>query len=147
MTALDLLPGLQAPVRPGVFVYPLGVWLAMAVIAVANGVFREAVIVPRTGEYPGHLVSTGLLVAAILLVSFLYFRRTSLAYTRAELALVGVMWVVLTVGFEFVVGYVEDTPVAVTLGQYNLLAGQVWIFVPLTLLLAPLLFGWYLPRW
>ena len=144
MTALDLLSGLQAPVRPGVFVSPLGVWLGMAVIAVANGMFREAVIVPRTGEYPGHLVSTGLLVAAILLVSFLFFRGTSIAYTRAELALVGVMWVVLTVGFEFVVGYVEDTPVAVTLGQYNLLAGQVWIFVPLTLLLAPLFFGWYL---
>lgn len=147
MTALSMLAGLPASVRPGVFVYPLGVWLGMAVIAVANGVFREAVIVPRTGEYPGHLLSTVLLIAAILLVSFLFFQRTSIPYTRAELVVVGVIWVILTVGFEFVVGYVEDTPIAVTLGQYNLLAGQVWIFVPLTLLLAPLLFGWYLPRW
>jgi hypothetical protein len=32
----------------------------------------------------------------------------------------------------------------VSFGQYDVLAGQVWIAVPLTLLLAPLLFGWYL---
>jgi len=44
----------------------------------------------------------------------------------------------------FVVGYVEGTPVSVTVGQYNVLAGQVWIVVPLTLLFSPLLFGWYL---
>lgn len=63
-----------------------------------------------------------------------------------ELLLVGVLWTVLTVGFEFLVGYVEGTPVSVTLGQYDVLAGQVWIAVPLTLLLAPLLFGGYFAR-
>jgi hypothetical protein len=41
-------------------------------------------------------------------------------------------------------GVYEGTPISVTLGQYNVLAGQLWIAVPLTLLLSPLLFGWYL---
>ena len=50
----------------------------------------------------------------------------------------------LTVGFEFLVGYIEETPVSVTLGQYDVLAGQVWIAVPVTLLVSPLVFGWYL---
>lgn len=49
----------------------------------------------------------------------------------------------LTVGFEFLVGYVEGTPVSVTLGQYDVFAGQVWVLVPLTLLVAPLVFGRY----
>lgn len=49
--------------------------------------------------------------------------------------------VILTVGFEFLVGNVEGTPVSVTLGQYDVLAGQVWIAVPITLFVAPLLFG------
>ena len=35
----------------------------------------------------------------------------------------------------------EGTPVAETVGQYNVLAGQVWVLVPLALLTAPLLFG------
>ncbi len=129
------------PVRPGVLLAPLGVWIGMAVIAVANGVVRETLIVPRTGEYPGHVVSTAMLVLAILLVSWLYFSWTAIAYSQLELVLVGIGWTALTVGFEFLVGALEGTPVAVTLGQYNVFAGQVWIAVPLSLLVAPLLFG------
>lgn len=128
-------------IRATAFVYPLGLWVVMAVVAVLNGVFRETVLVPRTGEYLGHVASTALLVAAILVLSYLYFANTSIEYTRRELLLVGVLWTVLTVGFEFLVGYLEGTPVSVTLGQYDVFAGQVWILVPLTLLAAPLLFG------
>ena len=67
-------------------------------------------------------------------------------YSRAELALVGILWTVLTIGFEFLVGYVEGTPVSVTLGQCDVLAGQVWVAVPVTLLVSPLVFGWYPDR-
>ena len=128
-------------IRASVLAQPLGLWTLMAVVAVLNGGLRETVIVPRVGEYLGHVVSTALLVAAILAVAYLYFSRTSIEYVRAELLAVGVCWVVLTVGFEFLVGYVEGTPVSVTLGQYDVLAGQLWILVPLALLVAPLLFG------
>jgi hypothetical protein len=131
-------------VRPHVFLLPLGVWVVLAVVAVANGGFREVALVPRVGERVGHVVSTALLVTGILLVSYAYFAWTPIDYGRAELLVVGVLWTVLTVGFEFVVGYVEGTPVSVTLGQYDVLAGQVWIAVPVSLLVSPLLFGWYL---
>lgn len=131
-------------VRAGVFAAPLGVWILMAVVAVLNGGLREVVLIPRIGEYGGHVLSTALLVVAILLLSGLYFTWTTVAYTRLELVLVGALWTALTVGFEFLVGAVEGTPVSVTLGQYNVLAGQVWIAVPVTLFLSPLLFGWYL---
>jgi hypothetical protein len=130
--------------RAHVFLFPLGVWVLMAVIAVVSGVFRETVVIPRTGEYAGHVLSTVLLVAAILVISALYFATTTTEYTQVELLLVGVLWTVLTVGFEFLVGYAEGTPVSVTLGQYDVFAGQVWILVPLTLLVSPLLFGWWL---
>ena len=121
--------------------HPLGVWAALAVIAVANGAFRETVLIPRVGEYPGHVASTAVLVAAILLVARTYFARTSIAYSRAELVLVGVLWTLLTVGFEFLVGYAEGTPVSVTVDQYDVFAGQVWVAVPIALLVSPLLFG------
>ncbi|WP_348611376.1 hypothetical protein [Halobaculum rarum] len=131
-------------IRPNVFLYPLGIWVAMAVIAVVNGGVREIVLIPRVGEYSGHVLSTAILVAAILLVSFAFFSWTPVDYAQAELVLVGILWTVLTVGFEFAVGAVEGTPVSVTLGQYDVLAGQVWIAVPIALLVSPLLFGWYL---
>ena len=131
-------------VRPRAFLYPLGVWAVMAVVAVVNGGFREVVLIPRLGDYPGHVASTALLVAAILLVSLAYFSRTPIAYERVELVAIGALWTVLTVGFEFAVGYVEGTPVSVTVGQYDVFAGQVWIAVPIALLVSPLLFGWVL---
>jgi hypothetical protein len=138
-----LLAGNAESIRLAVFLYPLGVWVAMAVVAVLNGGFREVVLIPRVGEYVGHVLSTALLVTAILVLSFGYFQWTSIEYSFVELLLVGIGWTVLTVGFEFLVGYLESTPVSVTLGQYNVLAGQVWIAVPLTLLVSPVLFGWY----
>jgi len=139
---MRLTPGSETgSVRPHALLYPLGVWAVMAVVAVVNGVFRELVLVPRVGHYLGHVASTALLVAAILLVSFAYFSRTPIEYGRTERIGVGVLWTALTVGFEFVVGYAEETPVSVTLGQYDVLAGQVWIAVPLALLVSPLLFG------
>ncbi|WP_232700735.1 hypothetical protein [Halobacterium wangiae] len=139
---LSSTPAVSAQsVRPAVFVGPLGVWVLMAVLAVANGVFRETVIIPRIGEYPGHVLSTLVLVTAILAVAGAYFTTTGTTYTDTELLLVGVGWTLLTVGFEFLVGAAEGTPVSVTLGQYDVFAGQVWILVPLTLLVAPYLFG------
>lgn len=139
-----LLSGGTQSIRIEVFLYPLGLWVVMAVFAVLNGGFREVILIPRVGDYVGHVLSTALLVAVVLTISFAYFQRTPVEYSTAELVLVGILWTVLTVGFEFLVGYAEGTPVSVTLGQYNVLAGQVWIAVPLTLLLSPLLFGWYL---
>jgi hypothetical protein len=131
-------------IRPHVFLYPLGLWVLLAITAIVNGGFREVILIPRVGEYPGHVLSTALLVLAILGFAFGYFQWTAIEYTRLELVLIGVLWTCLTVGFEFLVGYIENTPVSVTIGQYDVLAGQVWIAVPLTLLLSPLLFGWYL---
>ena len=134
----------MSSIRPSVFLLPLGVWLLMAVVAVANGVFRETVIVPEVGETTGHVVSTALLVGAILVISYGFFSITSIQYAGVEALLVGVLWTTLTVGFEFLVGYLEGAPVSETLAQYDVFAGQVWILVPLTLLLAPHVFGWYL---
>ncbi|MFW5937761.1 MAG: hypothetical protein ACOCSN_02355 [Halanaeroarchaeum sp.] len=132
---------LSASIRPTTFLLPLGVWVLMAVLAVANGIVRELALVPRIGEYAGHVLSTAMLVTAILVVAWLFFGWTSIQYTLAERLAIGTGWVVLTVGFEFLVGYVEGTPVSVTLGQYDVFAGQVWVFVPIALFVAPLAFG------
>ena len=144
MGAMDTVADPLRTVRPAVLVQPLAVWLAMAVVAVVNGAFRETVLIPRMDEYAAHVLSTAMLVLAILAVSAAYFGWSATEFGRVELLVVGVAWTVLTVGFEFLVGYAEGTPVSVTLGQYDVFAGQVWIAVPLTLLVAPLLFGWYL---
>ncbi len=116
----------------------------MAVIAVANGVLRESVLVSYLGESSAHLASTALLLVSILAITYLFFSYSSMRFTAVELLAIGGLWVVLTVGFEFLVGYVDGVPATETLAQYDVLAGEVWIFVPVTLFVTPLLFGWYL---
>ncbi|MFW6436510.1 MAG: hypothetical protein ACOCYZ_02630 [Halococcoides sp.] len=109
--------------------------------AVANGIVRETVLIERGDERRAHRLSTAMLLAVILVVSGLYFATIGADHTLAERVAIGVGWTALTVGFEFLVGSLEGTPVAETLGQYDVRAGEVWIVVPLTLLVAPLAFG------
>ncbi|AWB27885.1 hypothetical protein [Halococcoides cellulosivorans] len=131
-------------IDPGAFALPAIVWLVLAVTAVANGIFRETVLTARYSERRAHRISTAMLVAIILTIAGLYFASFGEAHTLAERLAIGVGWTALTVGFEFLVGHLEDTPVEETIGQYDVRAGEVWIAVPLTLLLSPLLFGWLL---
>lgn len=131
-------------IRLAAFLYPLGIWVLMAVFAVVNGIFRELVIIPSLGEYQGHVLSTLLLVGAILVITFGFFSLTSAQYRFAEVVLIGAMWTGLTVGFEFLVGYLEGTPPSATIEQYDVFTGQIWILVPITLFLSPIVFGWYL---
>lgn len=144
LACADSFRGRDELIRPRRFLSPLAVWVVMAVIAIVNGGFREVVLIPRLGEYAGHVASTASLVLLIAAIAFFYFRTTTHDYSRGELVVVAIAWTILTVGFEFLIGDIEGTPVAETLAQYNVVAGQVWIAVPLTLLLSPLLFGYYL---
>jgi len=115
------------------------------VLAIANAGFRETIIAPSTSELLAHQLSTVTLIVLIALLSYAYFTRWAFEHTRAELVGVGVLWLGLTVAFEFLFGhYVAGNSWSSILEQYDLLAGYVWIFIPLTVLVAPLVFGYYL---
>lgn len=115
----------------------LGVWLAMAVLAVANGGFRENFVIPRTSESIGHIISTVLLASLLWLLVWISMPWLQLkSITNAWL--VGVMWMCLTLTFEFIAGhFVFGNPWSKITADYNLLRGRIWVFIPLTLLFAP----------
>ncbi|WEL16238.1 putative membrane protein [Halorhabdus sp. SVX81] len=48
----------------------------MAAVAVANGVFHETALIDRVGEYPDHVLSTAMLVVAIIVVAAAYCGTT-----------------------------------------------------------------------
>ncbi|AOW81024.1 hypothetical protein HTSR_1859 [Halodesulfurarchaeum formicicum] len=141
MSELALTSTGTQSIRPAALYWPLAVWAVMAVLAVLNGGFREIVLVPRLGTYPAHVLSTLLLVAVIGLVAAWYFGWTEISHTQAELLLIGGLWTLLTIGFEFLVGFLAGEPVGTTLAQYDVLAGRIWVLVPIALFVAPLVFG------
>lgn len=119
------------------------VWAVLLVAAVANGALREALIVPRLGAQAGHVISTVILCAAIAIIALLSIRWIA-PRTRRGALWIGGVWLLLTLGFEFVAGHhVFGKTWEELLADYDLLGGRVWIFVPVATLLAP---AWALGR-
>jgi hypothetical protein len=54
---------------------------------------------------------------------------------------IGLMWVAMTVAFEFLFGrYAARRPWSALLADYNLLAGRVWVLLLVWLAIAPYVF-------
>lgn len=119
----------------------LVVWLGMVVIAIMNAGLRNALITPLIGEQAGHVAGT-----VTGCIAFLAFMKLTLPWTgfRGTRALVflGVLWLILTVAFEFLAGhYLFGNSWARLFADYNLARGRVWIAVLLVVLFGPLLIG------
>ena len=111
----------------------------MLAIAIANGAARDLGYRKFMSERAAHQLST---VSACLLFTF-YIKFVMHAWppTSASMAFaVGALWLVLTLIFEFGFGRARGRPWAVLLRDYNILAGRLWVLIPLLLLFAPYLF-------
>jgi len=124
------------------YLHAFAVWIIFGVVANLNGIFRNWVVSPRLGDYAGHVISSVILVCLIFIITFLFIKRSKNAYSNLDLILMGVFWLLLTIAFEFVFGhYVIGHPWAKLVADYNILRGRLWIFIPLTTLIAPYISG------
>ncbi|MBA7589477.1 hypothetical protein ES708_31562 [subsurface metagenome] len=125
-----------------ILLYAFGIWFILGIVAILNGGLRNSFITPRVGEHAGHVISTIIFVCVILAATYLFVSKLKIAYTNTDLLLVGTLWLILTVLFEFVFGhYVMGNSWNTLLADYNILKGRVWSLVLLTEFVAPLLFG------
>jgi uncharacterized protein YneF (UPF0154 family) len=114
------------------------IWLVLLVLAVVNGAAREAWLVQRFGEPVGHAISSVALSALILLLSWLTIGWINPA-TAKDALLIGLVWLALTLAFEFIAGhYLFRKPWNELLADYDILAGRIWVSVLVTTTLAPL---------
>ncbi|MDR1990880.1 MAG: hypothetical protein LBQ09_11710 [Acidobacteriaceae bacterium] len=116
-----------------------GLWLVILVCAVANGVLREAVLIPTLGSAWGLILSGVLLSALVLLVAYL-----GLPWLRArgsERIVIGVGWLVATLIFEFSFGLLRGKPFEEILAAYTFKGGNIWPVVLLIVAVAPWVAG------
>ncbi len=117
----------------------------MAVAMTANGILREVVLVPRLGATAAGVVSAAVGVAILLTISGAFLLRVPL--TRRDATSIAVVWLVLTVGFEFLIGRsVDRKSWQELLANYNLLAGRLWPLVLAALVASPFLWRWWQQR-
>jgi peptidoglycan biosynthesis protein MviN/MurJ (putative lipid II flippase) len=112
-------------------------WAIMAVAMSANGVARVLLLEPRFGARWAGVLSAITGITLIQLIGRWAIRRAGPA-SQLELASVTVLWLVLTVGFEFAVNLsVDHKTMSELLANYNLLRGHRWPIVLATLVCAP----------
>jgi hypothetical protein len=112
-------------------------WIPMVFIAILNGIFRESVLGKKLSELQAHQLSclTG------ILIFFGYTWLISLKWpleSTGQALTVGLVWLLLTVAFEFSFGhYVAHHSWARLFQDYNVLAGRLWVWVLLGVALLP----------
>lgn len=112
-------------------------WIPMVAIAVANGAVREAGLKPRLGDARARQLSTVLLIVFFAVYMAAVFRLRPID-SAAQSVEVGLLWLALTLAFELGLGrLVSRLSWSQMLAEYNVLAGRLWILVPLWVAIAP----------
>lgn len=125
-----------------VYALALAVWLLFLLSAMGLGVMRQTVVEPVLGQQAAHVIGTVSLAALMLGIMALFVRHIGPGGTQRHLWIIGLSWLVLTVGFELLLfHFVAGVPWKVLLAEYNVLQGRVWLLVPATALLGPPLVG------
>ena len=115
-------------------------WIPMLIIAISNGALRQTVFARFLPELRAHQLST--LTGAVLIGAFIWLVVHVWPPASDQQSItIGLIWLLLTVAFEFFMGLVLlKQPLAKVLVDYNLLAGRVWVLFLVWLTLAPWLF-------
>jgi len=111
----------------------------MLIIAVINGSLRDLWYKKFTGELLGHQVSTISLI--IFFGFFIRFVINKLPPNSEKQAIfIGLLWLSLTIVFEFGFGLIRGYSWHKMLDDYNVLKGRIWILVLIWTTIAPFLF-------
>jgi hypothetical protein len=118
-----------------------GIWVILAISAIAVAVFRNGVLLPPFGEQTAHQVGTLLYLILQFLIIYLFVKKSDLKKYSTLLS-VGIYWLVLTIIFEFIFGhYVIGHSWEKLFADYNISEGRLWVLVLINNVTAPLISG------
>jgi hypothetical protein len=119
--------------------YVLG-WLPLVIIGIMNGVLRQKGYSKFVRELTAHQIST---LTAVILMGVYIWWLTGIwkIQSSSQAVVIGLIWLGMTVVFEFVFGhYVMGHPWKKLFRDYNLVEGRVWALVLIWITFAPLVF-------
>jgi hypothetical protein len=114
----------------------LGAWLPIPLMAVVNGALRDLSYAKLMSQTLAHSLSVLPLTVAILIWVRLLAGWAPLADRRAGLR-VGLVWLLLTLLFEFGLGSLRGLELSAMLAQYDITRGHLWPLIPLTMGVSP----------
>jgi len=114
-----------------------GIWVLIVIAAIINGVIREKLIVPMAGIETALPLSGVTLSIIIFLISLASVSFIGAMETKTFLT-IGVLWVLLTLSFEFLFGhYVVGKPWKEIMQVFNMQKGDLFVVVLFVTALSP----------
>lgn len=115
-------------------------WFLMVFIAIFNGGLREKIVRKFFSELKSHQLSC--LIGIILFAIYIWLVTDKWMIESVFQAwMIGFMWLLMTVLFEFVFGhYVMKNSWVKLLADYKIQEGRLWILVLIWVTVAPYLF-------
>ncbi len=118
--------------------FALASWFILMVFAIVNAGIREGFYVNFLNELQAHQMSTFTLMAIIIVYTYALLRFSGFEISDRQAMMMGVIWLIMTVAFEFLAGhYVFGASWENLLGDYNIFNGRVWVLIPISVLLSP----------
>jgi hypothetical protein len=116
----------------------IGTWFLFMIFAIINAGLRNGIYKPIIGDLRAHQLSTIIFVAIILIITYLVFRFSKLRLTTQETFIIGTIWLILTICFEFLAGhYAFGNSWEKLIADYNILKGRIWSMVLITIFFSP----------
>lgn len=114
-----------------------GIWLVIVVVAILNGGFREKVLVPAIGATMALPLSGVLLAVLVFLVTLLLISFIGSSEPKIYIW-VGILWIVLTLSFEFLFGhFIAGKPWQEIMQVFNIQKGELFTVVLLVTAISP----------
>ena len=124
----------------------LAIWVVILLLAMANGLFREAVLIPNLGVVSSLLLSGFLLCGLVFLATLLFLPWLG-TRVPAHLLTIGLGWLLLTLVFEFSFGLLAGKALPELLDAYTFKDGNLWPVVLTVIVFSPWLTaklrGWF----
>ena len=115
----------------------LVIWFGLLVAAFANGVLRSVWLAPAFGDAGAHVAGAIILSVVVATVAWHAIEWLH-PHTANEALIIGDEWVLLSIGFQVLAGYVlVGTQWHRWLMEFNVTQGQQWELVLITMLVAP----------
>lgn len=116
----------------------IGTWFVFMIFAIINAILRNGVYKPIIGDLRAHQLSTFIFIAIILIITYLIFKFTNIKLNTQQTFIIGTIWLLLTICFEFLAGhYVFGNSWEKLITDYNILKGRIWSLVLITILFSP----------
>ncbi|MEJ2053587.1 MAG: hypothetical protein P8X42_06670 [Calditrichaceae bacterium] len=112
-------------------------WLPGIIIAICNAILRESLYLRFTDELGAHQLSVVSFILLFSIYVWLIYPFLKVE-SRVTALLIGGVWLILTILFEFLFGYyVMDHSWIVLFHDYNILEGRMWIIVLFWIFIVP----------